>query len=375
MKKNMYYLGAMAVLSLCSCASGNDVVGVDATKFQSVIDGKEVNLYTLTNDAGMTVQITNFGGRVVSIYVPDKDGRFDDVALGHSSLEEYVNYEGERYVGCAVGRYANRIANGHFEIDGIGYNVPINNNGQSLHGGEKGFDLVVWDIDSVGSDFIRLKYLSKDGDEGYPGNLSVTMTYKVSADNALNITYEATTDKPTMVNLTNHIFFNLKGECGGSINDHLLTIDADYITPVDSVLIPTGEMMAVKNTPFDFRKPTAIGDRVGNNHKQLKNGAGYDHNWVLKNESRLQRVARVDETSTGRFLEVYTDQPGLQFYGGNFFDGKGKGKCGDAIRYREAFALETQKFPDSPNQPTFPSARLNPGDTYRHTCVYKFGIR
>lgn len=371
----MYYLGAMTVLSLCSCASGNDVVGVDATKFQSVIDGKEVNLYTLTNDAGMTVQITNFGGRVVSIYVPDKDGKFDDVALGHSSLEEYVNYEGERYVGCAVGRYANRIANGHFEIDGIGYNVPINNNGQSLHGGEKGFDLVVWDIDSVGSDFIRLKYLSKDGDEGYPGNLSVTMTYKVSADNALNITYEATTDKPTMVNLTNHTFFNLKGECGGSINDHLLTIDADYITPVDSVLIPTGEMMAVKNTPFDFRKPTAIGDRVGNNHKQLKNGAGYDHNWVLKNESRLQRVARVDETSTGRFLEVYTDQPGLQFYSGNFFDGKGKGKCGYAIRYREAFALETQKFPDSPNQPTFPSARLNPGDTYRHTCVYKFGIR
>ena len=371
----MYYLGAMAVLSLCSCASGNDVVGVDATKFQSVIDRKEVNLYTLTNDAGMTVQITNFGGRVVSIYVPDKDGKFDDVALGHSSLEEYVDYEGERYVGCAVGRYANRIANGHFEIDGIGYNVPINNNGQSLHGGEKGFDLVVWDIDSVGADFIRLKYLSKDGDEGYPGNLSVTMTYKVSADNALNITYEATTDKPTMVNLTNHTFFNLKGECDGTINDHLLTIDADYITPVDSVLIPTGEMMAVKNTPFDFRKPTAIGDRVGNNHKQLKNGAGYDHNWVLKNESRLQRVARVDETSTGRFLEVYTDQPGLQFYGGNFFDGKGKGKCGDAIRYREAFALETQKFPDSPNQPTFPSARLNPGDTYRHTCVYKFGIR
>ena len=373
----MYYLGAMAVLSLCSCASGNDVVGVDATKFQSVIDRKEVNLYTLTNDAGMTVQITNFGGRVVSIYVPDKDGKFDDVALGHSSLEEYVNYEGERYVGCAVGRYANRIANGHFEIDGIGYNVPINNNGQSLHGGEKGFDLVVWDIDSVGSDFIRLKYLSKDGDEGYPGNLSVTMTYKVSADNALNITYEATTDKPTMVNLTNHTFFNLKGECGGSINDHLLTIDADYITPVDSVLIPTGELMPVAGTPFDFNQPTAIGDRVNDDNEQLRCGNGYDHNWVLRRSTAddVELAATVYEPTSGRVMEVYTNQPGLQFYGGNFFDGNGIGKCGDTFKYREAIALETQKFPDGPNQPQFPSVRLNPDEEYYHVCIYKFSVK
>ena len=377
MKRLFYGFVTVAVAALCSCGNKSELNLVDSKNFDATIDNKVVALYTIESKIGMTLQVTNFGGHVVSLWVPDKDGRLGDVVLGHNTLKEYIDYQGERFIGCVVGRYANCIAKGQFTIDSITYNVPINNNGQSLHGGLKGLDQVVWDVDTVGVDMIRLSYLSPDGAEGYPGNLKVAMTYQLTDDNAFKITYNAVTDKPTVVNLSHHGFFNLKGEGAGTINDHLLTINADYITPVVSVLIPTGELMPVEGTAFDFRKATAIGDRVNDEHPQLKNGNGYDHNWVLNRttEDGVELAATVYEPTTGRVLEVLTNQPGIQFYGGNFFDGNGVGKNGVTFKYREALALETQKFPDGPNQPSFPSVRLNPGEEYNQVCIYKYSVR
>ena len=377
MKQLFYGFAAIAMAALTACGAADNVKLVDAQNFESTIDGKQVALYTLKSESGMTMQVTNFGGHVVSLWTPDKNGTMGDVVLGHNTLKEYVDFQGERFIGCVVGRYANRIAKGEFTLDSITYHVPLNNNGQSLHGGLKGLDQVVWDVDSVGTDMIQLSILSPDGAEGYPGNLKVTMTYALTPDNEFKITYRATTDKPTVVNLSHHGFFNLKGECAGTINDHLLTINADYITPVDSVLIPTGELMPVAETPFDFNQPTAIGDRVNNDNEQLRCGNGYDHNWVLRRstDNDVELAATVYEPTSGRVMEVYTNQPGLQFYGGNFFDGNGIGKCGDTFKYREAIALETQKFPDGPNQPQFPSVRLNPDEEYYHVCIYKFSVK
>ena len=377
MKQLFYGFAAIAMAALTACGAADNVKLVDARNFESTIDGKQVALYTLKSESGMTMQVTNFGGHVVSLWTPDKNGTMGDVVLGHNTLKEYVDFQGERFIGCVVGRYANRIAKGEFSIDSITYHVPLNNNGQSLHGGLKGLDQVVWDVDSVGTDMIQLSILSPDGAEGYPGNLKVTMTYALTPDNEFKITYRATTDKPTVVNLSHHGFFNLKGECAGTINDHLLTINADYITPVDSVLIPTGELMPVAGTPFDFNQPTAIGDRVNDDNEQLRCGNGYDHNWVLRRSTAddVELAATVYEPTSGRVMEVYTNQPGLQFYGGNFFDGNGIGKCGDTFKYREAIALETQKFPDGPNQPQFPSVRLNPDEEYYHVCIYKFSVK
>ena len=377
MKQLFYGFAAIAMAALTACGAADNVKLVDARNFESTIDGKQVALYTLKSETGMIMQVTNFGGHVVSLWTPDKNGTMGDVVLGHNTLKEYVDFQGERFIGCVVGRYANRIAKGEFTIDSITYHVPLNNNGQSLHGGLKGLDQVVWDVDSVGTDMIQLSILSPDGAEGYPGNLKVTMTYALTPDNEFKITYRATTDKPTVVNLSHHGFFNLKGECAGTINDHLLTINADYITPVDSVLIPTGELMPVAGTPFDFNRPTAIGDRVNDDNEQLRCGNGYDHNWVLRRSTAddVELAATVYEPTSGRVMEVYTNQPGLQFYGGNFFDGNGIGKCGDTFKYREAIALETQKFPDGPNQPQFPSVRLNPDEEYYHVCIYKFSVK
>ena len=377
MKQLFYGFAAIAMAALTACGAADNVKLVDARNFESTIDGKQVALYTLKSESGMTMQVTNFGGHVVSLWTPDKNGTMGDVVLGHNTLKEYVDFQGERFIGCVVGRYANRIAKGEFTLDSITYHVPLNNNGQSLHGGLKGLDQVVWDVDSVGTDMIQLSILSPDGAEGYPGNLKVTMTYALTPDNEFKITYRATTDKPTVVNLSHHGFFNLKGECAGTINDHLLTINADYITPVDSVLIPTGELMPVAGTPFDFNQPTAIGDRVNDDNEQLRCGNGYDHNWVLRRstDNDVELAATVYEPTSGRVMEVYTNQPGLQFYGGNFFDGNGIGKCGDTFKYREAIALETQKFPDGPNQPQFPSVRLNPDEEYYHVCIYKFSVK
>ncbi len=372
MKKFVYIVGILLLIT--SCNKKQDVALIDAKAFDTTVDNKKVALYTLESEGGLKMQVTNFGGRVVSLFVPDKDGKYEDVVLGFDSIGKYVNYKGERFIGPVVGRYANRIAKGQFTIDSVQYQLPINNNGQTLHGGLKGFDLVAWDVDNVTKNEIQLSYTSPDGDDGFPGTVKVKMTYTLTPNNEFKITYSATTDKPTVINLSNHAMFNLKGQGNGTITDHVLTLNASHTTPVDSVLIPTGEIASVEGTPFDFRTATAIGARIEAADAQLKNGAGYDHNWVIdkKTPNGVELAAVVYEPASGRKLEVWTDQPGIQFYSGNFFNGKDKGKSGKSLKYREALALETQKFPDSPNHPNFPSTRLNPGETYTQTCIYKF---
>jgi aldose 1-epimerase len=374
--KNVHLICLILIASAVSCnkPAQQGLPLMDANAFESTVDNKAVSLFTLESGNGLTLQVTNFGGRVVSLFAPGKDGKYEDVVLGFENINRYVNYTGERFVGPVVGRYANRIAHGQFELDGNQYQLPINNNGQTLHGGLKGFDLVVWDVDHVTANEIQLSYTSPDGEDGFPGTVEVKMTYTLTADNAFQITYSATTDQPTVINLSNHAMFNLKGEGNGTITDHIISINASHITPVDSVLIPTGEITAVEGTPFDFRTATVIGERINDDHPQLKHGRGYDHNWVIdrKTENDVEWLATVYEPASGRVLEVWSDQPGLQFYSGNFFDGKVNGKTGKPQNFREALALETQKFPDSPNHPNFPSTRLNPGEIYTQTCIYKF---
>jgi len=366
------------VVSLFSCSKPKEKLKLlDEKAFSAEVDGKKVSLYTLESKSGIVLQVTNLGLRVVSLWAPDKNGKFDDVTVGYESIDRYINNTGERFLGPIVGRYANRIAKGKFAIDGKNYQLPINNNGQTLHGGLKGLDMVIWNVDSVSKSTIYFSYVSPDGEEGFPGNLKINVAYSLTDENEFKINYQATTDAPTVVNLSSHTFFNLKGEANGTITDHLLTIYASHTTPIDSVLIPTGDIASVANTPFDFRTPKAIGERINQNNQQLKNGLGYDHNWVLdkKGTDSIQLAAEIFEPASGRLMQIYTDQPGLQFYSGNFFDGKVKGKYGKAIKYREAVALETQKFPDSPNQPNFPSTRLNPGQVYTQTCIYKFSVK
>lgn len=349
---------------------------LDKSAFETKVDGKPVSLYTLRSANGLIVQVTNYGLRVVSVWTPDKNGAYVDVAVGYESIGRYLDNPGERFLGSIVGRYANRIANGRFTLDGVEYRLPVNNNGQTLHGGLKGLDSRVWEVNEVTDTSVRFSYVSPAGEEGFPGTLRIGVTYSVTPANEFVIRYEATTDKSTVVNLSNHAFFNLKGEGGGTITGHLLAIDADSFTPVDSVLIPTGEIVPVEGTPFDFRTPTAIGSRIDQENDQLKNGGGYDLNWVLnKPAGGVEKVASLYEPVSGRLLEVYTDQPGLQFYSGNFFNGKANGKSGRPIGYREALALETQHFPDSPNQSGFPSTCLEPDEVYTHTCIYKFGVK
>ncbi|MDR1886862.1 MAG: galactose mutarotase [Prevotellaceae bacterium] len=372
--KKLFYLNVCVFL--VACAPKNTFTLLEKTAFETEIGGKKTSLYTLTSGNGVTVQVTNFGGRVVSIWTPDKNGKYEDISIGYENIDRYVHNKGERFLGCVVGRYANRIAKGQFVLDSVTYHLPLNNNGQTLHGGLIGLDMVVWDVDEVSDKEIKFSYTAKDGDDGFPGNLKINMTYSLTPENEFRITYKATTDKPTVVNLSNHTFFNLKGEGNGTITDHILTINASHTTPVDSVLIPTGEITPVDGAPFDFRKATKIGERIDNDDQQLKNGLGYDHNWVLDNKTgEVALAAVVHEPVSGRVLEVYTDQPALQFYSGNFFDGKVNGKSGKPIKYRESLALETQKFPDSPNHPNFPSTVLRPGETYTHTCIYKFLVK
>ena len=372
--RRILFASILFTLLACNGNKKNEIPLLDKSAFTTEVDGKPVSLYTLDSGNGLTVQVTNFGLRVVSIWTADRDGKYADVAVGYENIDRYINNKGERFLGCIVGRYANRIAKGQFELDGVTYQLPINNNGQTLHGGLKGLDLVVWDVHEVIPNSIHFSYTSPDGDEGFPGNLKLDVTYSLTADNGFKIEYKATTDKPTVVNLSNHSFFNLKGDGDGTITDHILTIHASKTTPVDSLLIPTGELASVDGTPFDFRTPTAIGKRIDANDLQLKNGLGYDHNWVLDRKSAkdIELAVTLYEPVSGRVMEVYTDQPGVQFYSGNFFDGKVNNKYGKPIGYREALALETQKFPDSPNHPDFPSTRLNPGEVYMHTCIYKF---
>lgn len=357
---------------MCSLVSGAE--GIVRRPFGQTSDGEAVELYTLTNANGMEVAITTYGGIVVSLTAPDRDGHYADVVLGFDDLDGYL--AGHPYFGAIVGRYANRIAKGTFSLDGKEYTLATNDGENHLHGGDEGFDKKVWRgrgvIGGKGIHLI-LDYTSPDGEEGYPGTLDVMVVYTLTHDDELKIDYKATTDKATPVNVTNHSYFNLRGQGTGDILGHELMISADRFTPVDETLIPTGELRPVEGTPFDFRKPTAIGARIEADNQQLEYGGGYDHNFVLKREGdELALAARVHEPKTGRMMEVYTTEPGVQFYSGNFLDGSNVGKGGKVYDFRDGFCLETQHFPDSPNQPDFPSTILRPGEEYSTTTVYKF---
>ncbi|MCX7817883.1 MAG: galactose mutarotase [Kiritimatiellae bacterium] len=344
-------------------------------------DGRRVQLFTLDNGRGLKMRVTNYGGIIVSLEVPDRDGRPADVVLGFDRLADYL--AGHPYFGALIGRYGNRIAGGRFVLDGVEYRLATNNAPGgipcSLHGGLRGFDKAVWEAEPVrerNAVGLRLRHTSRDGDEGYPGTLRVTVHYWLTADHALRITYEAITDKPTPVNLTQHSYFNLAGHDGGPILDHELQILADRFTPIDAGLIPTGELRPVEGTPMDFRTPTRIGARINQPDEQLRFGGGYDHNWVINGPAgTLRKAAVVHEPRSGRVMEVFTTEPGLQFYSGNFLDGSNVGKGGVVYQHRTGFCLETQHFPDSPNKPQFPSTILRPGQTLRSETVYRFSVR
>ena len=350
--------------------------------------GEALSVYTLKNTHGMEVRALNYGGIIVSLKVPDRNGRFDDVVLGYDSVEQYQR--ASPYFGAIIGRYGNRIARGRFTLDGRTYKLATNNGPNHLHGGVKGFDKVVWDVapferrDTVGLVF---RYTSPDGEEGYPGTLRATVTYTLTDGNELIFDYHATTDRATPVNLTQHSYFNLAGDGTGDILRHVITLNADHFTPVDSTLIPTGEIRGVSGTPFDFRTPTTIGARIDQDDEQLRYGRGYDHNFVLNKGGKggtggtsgesaaLTLAARVYEPGSGRVMEIYTTEPGLQFYSGNFLDGTLRGKRGAVYGHRYGFAMETQHFPDSPNKAAFPSTTLRPGEEYRSRSVYKFSVQ
>ena len=338
-------------------------------------DGQEAHLYTLVNPNGMQVAITNFGGVVVSLLAPDRAGKFADVVLGYETLSGYES--DKAYLGALIGRFANRIAHGRFSLGGAVFSLPRNNGENSLHGGARGFDKRLWtasEISRGGESSLELTYLSHDGEEGYPGNLSVKVIYTLTGLNELKMDYSATTDKVTIINLTNHSYFNLAGQGEGDILAHELTLPAGYFTPVNASLIPTGEIRSVKGTPLDFTKKTAVGARIAAEDQQLKLAGGYDHNWIPDRESdrTLIPVAAVHEPRSGRLLQVFSTQPGIQFYSGNFLDGAIRGKQGKVYGRRSGFCLETQHYPDSPNQPNFPSTQLQPGQQYRETTVLKF---
>lgn len=378
----MLVIGAGAfVACMAGCASSGSGGSTQNAMKQpfGTVDGKAVELYTLRNSKGAEAKIMNYGGIVQSLTVPDRNGQMADVVLGFDTLDGYTSplyREKNPYFGALIGRYGNRIGDAKFSLEGKTYQLAGNNNGNSLHGGTKGFDKVVWDVVSAGKQHLELNYVSKDGEEGFPGNLNVTATYKLTDDNELRVDLKATTDKPTVVNLTQHSYFNLKGHGNGDILGHEVFINADRTTPVDSELIPTGEYAWVEGTPFDFRKPTTIGARINNPDQQLQYGPGYDHNWVVnKPMGQLGLQARVYEPTTGRVLEVLSDEPGLQFYAGNFLDGSLVGKGGKAYQRRTGFCMEPQHYPDSPNKPQFPSTTLRPGETYKCTIIYKFSTR
>ena len=364
----VFCMVTLLTLGLCTSA----LAQIKVTDFDSI------KLYTLSNRSGMSVKVTNYGAIITSILVADRDGKMADVALGYNRVEDYMNAVDKPYFGAVVGRYGNRIAGGKFSIDGETYELAVNNGKNHLHGGIIGFDKVVWDAKPTMGDGwvgLELSYLAKDKEEGYPGNLQVSVTYKLTNGNELIVEYRATTDKATPVNLTQHTYFNLKGEGSGTILDHQLMLNATSYTPVDEGLIPTGELRPVEGTPFDFTQAKPIGRDIGQGDQQLEFGLGYDHNFVLDSsgdKDALTLAARVYEPTSGRVLEIHTTQPGIQFYCGNFLDGRLTGKSGRSYLYRGGFCLETQHFPDSPNQPSFPSAILQPGQEYSTKTIFKF---
>ena len=366
------FLSAVLIMALISGCSGNQNKNTKKMELKKNligrVDGKNVYRYIIKNKNGLTVELINYGGIITNLIVPDKDNNFEDVVLGYDSLQDYI--DDTPYFGAIVGRYGNRIANGKFSIDGKTYQLATNDGKHHLHGGIKGFDKVVWD----GKTFIepseagvKLNYYSKDGEEGYPGNLKVTVVYTLNDDNELMIDYEAETDKPTVINLTHHSYFNLKGAGNGDILEHKIMINADKYNDVDQTLIPTGEFNEVKKTAMDFTTPNSIGSRI----EEVE--GGYDHNFVLNNfDGKMRLVAKVKEPESGRIMEVYTDQPGIQFYSGNFLDGSNIGKGGKVYNKHYGFCLETQHFPDSPNHSNFPSVVLRPGEKYETHTIYKF---
>lgn len=344
--------------------------------FQKTIDGKQVNLYFLKS-GNIQAAITNYGGRIVGLCTPDKAGKMGDIVLGFNSIDGYLKAK-EVFHGALIGRVGNRIAKGQFTLDGQKYTLPLNNGVNHLHGGPGGFHNVVWNVKAVTDSSIILTYLSKDGEMGYPGNLNVEVQYQLNSKNEVVMTYKATTDKSTPVNLTNHAFWNLAGEGHGTINEHILTINADHYTPIDSTLIPIAGNETVNKTPFDFRTAKAIGKDLKQikTNTQLKYGLGYDHNFALNKlaSGKMSWAATVIEPTSGRKMEIFTQEPALQFYGGNFMDGSDTGKGGKTYKYRESFALETQHFPDSPNNTNFPSIILKPGAVYETKTIYKFDV-
>ena len=350
--------------------------GIEKKPYGRLADGTQVDIYVLTNANGVEAAITNYGGIVVSLKVPDRAGKFGDVVLGRGSLEEYV--QSSPFFGCLVGRYGNRIAKGKFTLNGATYTLAVNNGPNHLHGGIRGFDKVVWQAKPTSTQAgpaLELRYTSKDGEEGYPGTLAVSVTYTLTDANELRIDYAATTDKDTVVNLTNHSYFNLEGDGAVDVLSQELQINASRFTPVDENLIPLGELRPVLGTPFDFTRPHTIGERINADDEQMRRGSGYDHNFVVDGAAcQLRLAARAFSAKTGRMLEVLTTEPGVQFYTGNFLDGTLRGKTGALCGKRSGFCLETQHYPDSPNQPSFPSTVLKPGDKYQTTTIYRFSI-
>ena len=382
--KKALLIFAMALL-LVGCNNKNEekaeapkkeVKLIPAENFDKEVEGKKVALYTLKNGF-LTLQVTNYGGRVVALWMPDRRGSYDDIVLGYDHIDKYLDNKGERYLGAVVGRCANRISKGTFTLNGVEYKLSKNDGENTLHGGLIGADSRVWDVTSVNDTVIEMHTVFADGEDGFPGNLDVTMSYTLTHDNQFQIRYAATTDAPTLCNFSHHSFFNLKGEGNGKILDHELMINSHDMTTINNQLIPDGELSRVKNTPFDFREKHRIGERIGLDDEQLKNGNGYDHNWIVyKTDPRAYALnAILTEPASGREMQLWSDQMCMQFYSGNFFDGKVVGKCGKALNYREGLALEPQYFPDAINHEKFtPMPILNPGEEYHQLCIYKFAV-
>lgn len=369
-------MAALAVCVLAACGGKEEEItlsGLKKSDFVSEIDGKPTALYVLKNKQGAEAAVTNWGGRLVSVMVPDKEGKMTDVVLGYDRIADYLASDGN--FGALIGRYGNRIKQGRFTLDSVTYELPHNDNGHCLHGGPLGYHARMWDAAQPDAQTLVLTRLSADGEDGFPGNLDIKVTYTLTDDNAVAIRYEATTDKPTVVNLTNHSYFNLSGVPGSDVLDQVVMINADRYTPVDSLLIPTSALDSVAGTPLDFRRPAAIGDRINEPFDQLVKGRGYDLNWVLNTGGDLHALAaKAYSPVSGIALEVYTNEPGIQFYTGNFLTGQDKGKHGVVYPHRGAFCLETQHYPDSPNISAFPSVVLRPGEKYVSQCIYKFTV-
>ena len=376
--KNHILIAGIATLMLASCAQKSQteltLSGLNPTKFQTVVNDAQTDLYTLKNKAGMEVCITNFGGRIVSIMVPDKNGEMKDVVLGFDSIADYINVPSD--FGASIGRYANRINQGKMVLDSDTIQLPKNNFGHCLHGGPKGWQYQVYEANPIDETTLELTRFSPDGDANFPGNLTAKVLFKLTDDNAIDIKYSATTDKKTVINMTNHSYFNLSGNPSKAATDHILYVNADNYTPVDRTYMTTGEIVPVKDTPMDFTTPKAVGRDITNfDFIQLKYGNGYDHNWVLNTNGDIKKLAaKLTSPESGISLEVYTNEPGIQVYTGNFLDGTAKGKKGIVYNQRASVCLETQHYPDSPNKPQWPSVILEPGQTYNSECIFKFSV-